>query len=100
MIKDRHLDLSSKLIEIGRALMKEGHDNKDFTISQTGASLIAMGGLILEDRNMFLFSQMCGLFSSKMLLDTMDRNKADKDTYKDFIKKLNKKRGDNNPPVN
>lgn len=94
-MKDRYLDLSAKLIEMGRALMTEGHEAKDFSISQAGACLITMSGLILDDKNMFLFSQMCGLFSSKMILDTMDKNNKDKETYEDFIKRLNKLREEN-----
>lgn len=70
MSKERHLELSSMFVEMGRALMKEGHENKDFITSQAGASLITMGGLLIDDSNMFLFSQMCGLFSSKMIVDT------------------------------
>lgn len=95
MIKDRHIDLSAKFIEMGRALMAEGHEAKDFTISQVGACMISMSGLLLDDKNMFLFSQMCGLFSSKMVLDAMEKNNTDKETYEDFIKRLNKLREDN-----
>jgi len=95
MIKDRHLELSSKLIDMGRALMVEGQNDKDFHVSQAGASLIAMGGLMLDDRSMFLFSQMCGLFSAKMILETMNKEKKDKETYEDFIKRINKLREDN-----
>lgn len=95
MIKDRHLELSSKLIEMGRALMKEGHNDKDFTVSQAGASMIAMGGLMLDDKSMFLFSQMCGLFSAKMILETQARQNETKETYEDFIKRINKMREDN-----
>lgn len=98
-MKDRHLELSSKFIEMGQALLKEGHDEKDFSISQCGASLIAMGGLILDDKNMFLFSQVCGLFSAKMILETQDR-RNNQETYEELIKKINKIRKDNgNEPL-
>lgn len=101
MVKDRYLELSAKFIEMGRALMTEGYDNKDFTISQAGASMIAMGGLMLDDKSMFLFSQMCGLFSAKMILETQERKKLDAETYEDFIKRINKMREDNgHKPLN
>lgn len=80
---------------MGRALMTEGHNDKDFTISQAGASMIAMGGLMLDDNSMFLFSQMCGLFSAKMILETQARQNETKETYEDFIKRINKLREDN-----
>ena len=100
MIKDRHLELSAKLIEMGRALMEEGHNDKDFTISQAGISIISMGGLILDEKSMFLFSQMCSLFSAKMILETQERQRETKETYEDFIKRINKMREDNgNEPL-
>lgn len=99
MINERHLELSAKFIEMGRALMTEGHKEKDFIISQIGACMISMGGLILDDKNIFLFSQMCGLFSSKMILDTMERKNNDKETYEEFIKRIDKLRNDGNSPL-
>lgn len=70
MDRERQIELSSKFTEMGKALMREGYESKDFMVSQAGASLITMGGLMIDDKNMFLFSQMCGLFSSKMIVDT------------------------------
>lgn len=105
MNSDRHIELSAKLIEMGRALMMEGKDNRDYSIVQTGSGMIALGGLILDESNLVLFGQMCGLFASKMILDNMERNKhdymiylkekSDKESYEDFIKRLNQMREDN-----
>ncbi len=85
--------------------MKEGNEKKDFSIAQTGSSMIAMGGLLLDEANLLLFGQMCGLFASKMILDGMDKNnhdymaflkaKSEQESYEDLIKKINKMRKDN-----
>jgi hypothetical protein len=105
MAKDRHLEVSAKLIEMGRALMKEGKDDRDFVLAQTGSSMIAVGGLLLDEQALLLFGQVCGLFASKMILDNMEKNKHDymmylkdkseKETYEDFIRRINKMREDN-----
>lgn len=102
---DRHLELSSKLIEMGRALMKEGHEIRDFPIAQTGTNLITIGTMLLDEPNLVLFGQMCGLFASKVILDNMEKNnhdymvflrqKSENETYEDFIKRINKLREDN-----
>lgn len=104
-MNDRRLEISSKMIEMGRALMEEGKEAKDFTIAQTGVNMITVGSLLLDEPNMLLFSQMCGLFASKMILDNMEKNnheymqflkdKSDKESYEDFIKRINKLRNDN-----
>jgi len=104
-MKDRHLELSSKLMEMGRALIKEGKENRDFAIAQSGTNLITIGSLLLDEPNLLLFGQMCGLFASKIILDNMENNhheymdylrqKSEKETYEDFIKRINKLREDN-----
>lgn len=104
-MKDRHLELSSKLMEMGRALMKEGKETHDFSVTQTGTNLIMVGSLLLDESNLILFGQMCGLFSAKMIIDNMENNnheyinylkqKSDKESYEDFIKRINKLREDN-----
>lgn len=90
---------------MGRALMKEGKDDRDFVLAQTGSSMIAVGGLLLDEQALLLFGQVCGLFASKMILDNMEKNKHDymmylkdkseKETYEDFIRRINKMREDN-----
>ena len=103
--KDRHLELSAKFIEMGQALMKEGKEQKDFTTSQTGSCLIFLGGLMLDERDILLFGQICSMFSAKKILENMEntnhdyaeylRKKSEKETYEDFIKRINKMREDN-----
>src|ERR1035437_6249706 len=98
----RDLESSSKLMEMGRALMKEGRENHDFAIAQSGTNLITVGSLLLDEPNLLLFGQMCGLFASKIILDNMEKNnheymvylrqKSDKESYEDFIKRINKMR--------
>jgi len=95
MVKDRHLELSSMFIEMGRALMAEGTEKGDFVLSQAGVSMIAMSGLMLDDKNMFLFSQMCGLFSSKMIVDARGLTNSARESYEDLIKRINKIRKEN-----
>jgi hypothetical protein len=100
---DRHLELSSKFIEMGKALMQEGREKKDYAISQSGTFMILMGGLMFDETDIQLFGQLCAMFSAKKVLDSMDaknevdlffKNKADNETFEDYIKRLNKLKGD------
>ena len=105
MANDRHLELSAKFIEMGRALMKEGKEKSDFSIAQTGSFLVLMGSLLFDEKDILLFGQFCSLFSARKILDGMEnenhqyiqylKNKAGKETYEDFIKRINKMRDDN-----
>lgn len=102
---DRHLELSSKFIEMGQALMKEGKESKDYPVSQTGTFLILIGGLLLDEDDVTQFGQLCAMFSAKKILDHMDatkhdmteflKQKAEGESYDEYIKRINKLRGDN-----
>lgn len=110
MISKRHLELSSKFIEMGQALMLEGHTNKDYNAAQSGSCMILLGSLILDEKGLVLFAQMCSMFSAKMILDNMEANNMDysqylkkkstDESYDEFIKRINKFRenmGDDTP---
>lgn len=102
-IFERRLELSSKFLEMGQALIKEGKEKKDYSITQSGNFIILMAGLILEENDVVEFSNLCSMFSAKKLLDGMEesnsdmtnflKNKADSESYDDFIKRINKLRG-------
>lgn len=101
---DRHLELSSKFLEMGHALMKEGKDKKDYAISQSGTFMIMIGGLMLDEDDIQQFGQLCSMFSAKKILDSMESsgnpinfNKIkgpNDESYEDFIKRINKLRDD------
>lgn len=97
----RHLEISHKLMEMGQALMKEGHDNNDLTIAQTGSFVTLIGGLMLDEKDVYLFGQFCSMFSAKKILDSMESqdignfiNKKD-ETFEELMKRINKIRRDN-----
>lgn len=102
---DRHLELSGKFLEMGHALMKEGNENEDFTVSHIGTCMMFLGGLVLDEDDVKLFGEICSMFSAKKILDSMENNnhdyaqflkeKSSKESYEDFIKRINKLRGDN-----
>ena len=102
---DRHMELSSKLIEMGQALMVEGRDSKDYSVSQTGTFMILLGGLLFDENDVQQFGLLCSMFSAKKVLDNMEsaqspiteflKKKSNDESYEDFIKRINKLRGDN-----
>lgn len=95
---NRHLVISSKLIEMGNALMKEGYETKDFSVTQTGTFLILIGGVLFSEEDVKLFGQLCSMFSSKKILDNLEednstiadylRNKGISESYDNFIKRI------------
>ena len=105
-IFDRRLELSSKFLEMGQALIKEGKDKKDYSITQSGSFIILIAGLILEENDIVEFSNLCSMFSAKKLLDGLEKsdsditnflkNKSDSESYDDFIKRINNFRDGNN----
>lgn len=98
--KDRQLEVSSKLIEMGNALMTEGRADNDFVISQTGIFLILLGGVMFDVNDVEKFGDLCSMFSAKKILDSMENSNnptisklRKDDSYEDLIKRLNKLRG-------
>jgi hypothetical protein len=102
---NRRLDLSAKFIQMGQSLMEEGNKNKDSGMGLIGTTLIFMGGIMLEDEDIFKFSELVSMFSAKKMFDVMGRNgspifemikdKADEESYDDLIEKLKKLKDDN-----
>jgi len=100
---ERRLELSSKFLEMGQALIKEGKEKKDYCITQSGSFIILMAGLILEENDVVEFSNLCSMFSAKKLLIGLEesnsdltnflKTKADSESYDDFIRRINKFRG-------
>jgi hypothetical protein len=100
---DRHLELSAKFMEMGQALVKEGLQLSDHSIIQSGNIFIMLGGMIVNEVEMFEFIDYCSKFSSKKLLDGMDASGSDLSKYiqasndisiEDYIKQIRKQRKD------
>lgn len=104
-MKDRHLDISGKLIEMGQSLMLEGNKSKDINIEQTGSFMILIGGLILDEGDVLEFGRLCSMYSAKKILDNLEstvpnfseflKSRTEDESYDDLIKRINKMRGDN-----
>lgn len=103
--KDRHLELCSKFMEMGHALIKEGDDKKDYVISQSGSFFILLAGVMFSEEDIFELSELCSMFSAKKVLDNMRennhplimdmKNNIGSDTYENMVKRINQMRKDN-----
>ena len=101
--KDRRLDVSAKLIEMGQSLMTEGNDNKDFAIAQTGSFMVLIGGLLFNERDIYIFGELCAMYSSRKVLENLEKmipnlsslilENDEGESYDDLIKRINKLRG-------
>ena len=109
----RRLELSNKILQMGQALINEGSNNIDNSIIQGGTIMVLISGLLLNEQDMFIFSELCSMFSAKKILDAeegidqvenemfikiLKDKKESKNTVKPEVKKRrNKKPKDNNP---
>lgn len=101
---DRHLELSSKFIEMGKALITEGKEKDDIIIKQSGNFFILLSGLMFDKKDIMLFSEFASMFSAKKVLEQMESDKHDftesikdkfnDDSYDEFIKRINDLRKD------
>jgi hypothetical protein len=71
---ERKIDLSTKFIKMGQALMEEGDDKNDSSISLLGTILIFLGGISLEDDDVYKFSELVSMFSAKKMIESMEKS--------------------------
>jgi len=69
----RRLEISTKLMEMGQALVKEGQTNKDYNLVQIGSFITLISGLMLDEKDLYLFGQICSMFSAKKILESMEQ---------------------------
>ena len=103
--EDRRLDLSAKFVEMGQSLILEGKNNNDLMIAQSGTMLVMLGGMMYDEADMNLFSQLCSMFSAKKIIENMEQNnhdytnylkdKSKNESYDDFLKRINELRRKN-----
>jgi hypothetical protein len=101
---ERRLELTTKFMKMGQALMHEGSETGDVTISQLGTMLIFLGGLAFDENDVNKFSELVSMFSAKKLFDNLDENdssflremksRADSGTYDDIIRAIEDMRED------
>lgn len=65
---ERHKDLSLKFLEMGKALTKEGMDNKDFIISSLGNYLTFMSSLVYNEGDVALFNELTNMMNCRSVL--------------------------------
>jgi len=99
---ERRLELTTKFMKMGQALMHEGSETGDVTISQLGTMLIFLGGLAFDENDVNKFSELISMFSAKKLFDNLDesdssflrdmKQRADSGTYDDIIRAIEEMR--------
>lgn len=68
----RRSELSSKFLEMGQALINEGTNTKDYTVTQSGTMMILISSLLEDEQDMFIFAELCSMFSAKKILDVQE----------------------------
>jgi hypothetical protein len=87
--EQRRLDLGNKFLTMGQALVKEGIPVKDTNIVQAGTIFIMLSSLILNDEDMFLFGEICAMFSAKKVLEDMEQTEPEREnSFQSLIDEL------------
>lgn len=68
--EQRHMELSAKIFEMGMALSKEGEKKEDYLITCAGNIMSLISGLLFDEEDMRVFSDLCAMFSAKKLVDS------------------------------
>lgn len=69
-VDDRTIEISNKILEIGKSLIEEGNESDNFNIIQSGNIMIIISAAMLSIEDMFLFGQICSMFTAKQILDS------------------------------
>jgi hypothetical protein len=96
---ERRLQLTSKFVQMGKALVEEGKNSGDLIIAQLGTMIIFIGGICFDDEDVIRFGDLVSMYSAKKLIESMEENedpilmdirkKADEDTYENILEGVN-----------
>jgi hypothetical protein len=92
---ERRLQLTSKFVQMGKALVEEGRLKDDLIISQLGSMIIFLGGICFDDEDVMKFGDLVSMYSAKKLIESLEENrdpelmairrKAESDTYENIL---------------
>jgi hypothetical protein len=92
---ERRLQLTSKFVQMGKALVEEGRESEDLIIAQLGSMIIFLGGICFDDEDVTKFGDLVSMYSAKKLVESMEENndpemmairrKAESDTYENIL---------------
>ena len=92
---ERRLELTSKFVQMGKALVDEGRSLEDPIIAQLGSMIIFLGGICFDDEDVMKFGDLVSMYSAKKLIESMEdnedpvlmaiRRKAEADTYENIL---------------
>jgi len=70
----RKLEISTKLLKMGEALIKEGKERRDASILQSGSLIQYIGGIMVVEEDILGLGDLCSMYSAKKILDGIDRD--------------------------
>ncbi len=92
---ERRLELTSKFVQMGKALVDESRLLDDPIIGQLGSMLIFLGGICFDDDDVMKFGDLVSMYSAKKLMEALEENndpmimglrkKAENDTYENIL---------------
>jgi hypothetical protein len=92
---ERRLQLTSKFVQMGKALVEEGTELEDPIIAQLGSMIIFLGGICFDDEDVTKFGDLVSMYSAKKLIESLEENrdpeimairkKAESDTYENIL---------------
>ena len=72
--RKRNEEVAKNLLEMGKALLDEGHENGNVDLLNTGNMICLLSGLMVNTDKLNQFSDLASMFSAKEILDGMVKN--------------------------
>ena len=71
-------------LKMGRSLVKEGMDNKDYVVASLGSAMVFMSSAAFDIKEVKLFSELCSMMSSKRMVKGIRDGSFKIERYKDI----------------
>ena len=72
---ERRLQLTSKFVQMGKALVEEGREKEDPIIAQLGSMIIFLGGICFDDEDVMKFGDLVSMYSAKKLVESLEEDR-------------------------
>ena len=86
--RERHEEISGKLLKMGQALINEGDETSDYIIQSTGNFIILLSGIMDNGADMKTVADLLAMFSAKKVLDDQITSSAGSNDLEEMFNKM------------
>lgn len=82
---DRELELTIMILKMGHSLKEEGEKKENYLISEVGSILVMLSRIMVNEEDMYGFSDLCSLFSAKIIMDDVSSGENGDDIPDNYL---------------